>query len=219
MKAYRGYGSPHRDSVNDLDCTECGGWFPTFTALAEHVKKIHTKPESSGMWPSRASHYKEENREQEEREKNMPQLPRSNRPAAHKSKSARQAGRIPGATNTQSNDYNPFLNAAVIGGFGAKAKLTLTGNARMTDGQFGEQIVAEVRFGRATYDWGIKLNTPNHRWLEDNLGLNTARWKNKIVPVEIKENMGRDYIAIARGSDRSSAPARKPARKAKRARR
>lgn len=145
----------------------------------------------------------------------MPQLPRSTRPTAS-TRPKPTSGRIPGSTREQSNDYNPFLKAANIGGLGATAKLTLTGNVRVTDSSFGEQIVAEVKLGRVTYDWGIKLNTPNHRELEDTYGLNTAKWKNKIVAVEVKENMGREYIAIQRARTQGGKSAVKKTKRGKR---
>lgn len=201
MKAYRGYGAPTRDSINDLDCPQCGGWFPSFTALADHVTTIHAVTDVRDMRLTGRQIMDQQEHEtltQHNKERDdMAQLPRSTRLADARTPKA-SIGRIPGVSREESNNYNPFLKAAHIGHVGATAKLTLTGNVRMSDGQFGEQIIVEVRLGRVTYDLAIKLNSPNHRELEDALGLQTARWKNKSIAVEVKEHMGLDYIAIQR---------------------
>lgn len=214
MNAYRGYGAPVRDAIHDLDCPQCGGWFRSFTELADHVTKIHSqRPDNRAV----TDHHERETNAQHERERDdMANLPRSTRPASTPARKTTKAssGRIPGSSREEANDYNPFLKSSHIGGLGAHAKLTLTGNVRVSDGNFGEQIIAEVRIGRVTYDWAIKMNSPNHRELEDTLGLNTARWKHKIVAVEVKEHMGRDYIAIQRA--RSSGGAAKKAKRTKR---
>lgn len=218
MKAYRGYGAPIRDSINDLDCPQCGGWFPSFTSLADHVTKIHPpvcswcgdkhhgdKCKRTASREVTDTNERETNAQHERERDDMAQLPRSTRPAeSRKSKSkSSNAGRIPGSSRAESNDYNPFLKSHDIGKLGATAKLTLTGEVRVSDGMYGEQIIAEARLGKVTYDWPIKLNSPNHRELEDTLGLNTTKWRNKVIVVEVKEHMGRDYIAIQRARAQS----------------
>ncbi len=207
MKAYRGYGAAKRDSINDLDCAECGGWFPSFTALADHVVKVHTK--KTQPLSKVESYYVTDSPAEAKDDMRLPSTPRA--AASRKQAKARPMnGRIPGAAASASNDYNPFLKSHHIGGLGATAKLTLTGNVRVSDGMYGEQILAEAKIGRDVYDWAIKLNSPNHRELEDSLGLNTAKWKNKLVAVEVKEHMGRDYIAISKSrAPRATATKRK----------
>jgi len=138
-------------------------------------------------------------------------LPSSGGNASRKSAGKTQAGRIPGASREQSNDYNAFLKPGDIGKLGSTAKLTLTGEARMASGTFGDQIVAEVKLGRVLYDWSIKLNSPNHREVEDRFGLNTAKWRNKVIGVEVKLHMDREYIAVQR--ERASKPATKKAKR------
>ena len=134
----------------------------------------------------------------------MPRIPKSK--GKTKSTTSASTGRIPASTKntTGQTDFNPFLKAANIGrgSIGERATLVLTGNVRVTDSDFGEQIVAEVKHGRSMFDWGVKMNTPNHRYLEENFGVETKRWKGKKVPVIVKENMGRLYIAIERPRQR-----------------
>jgi hypothetical protein len=110
-------------------------------------------------------------------------------------------GRIPKADRDgQNTDYNPFLKAEHIarGKLGARAVLVLTGRARVVDGTYGEQIIAEVRHDGKLYDWGITLNRPNHRLLEDRAGVETDKWRGKKIPVTLRENLGKVYIAIDR---------------------
>ena len=200
MKAYRGYGAPNRSALNELDCPDCGGWFHSFDALAAHVKKIHSQPSRPAFVPVT-----------ETSEDDM-RLPASTRAAA--TKPARAAsGRIPGSSREASNDYNPFLKAADIGPLGSTAKLTLTGNVRMSSSNFGDQIVVEARIGKLTFDYGVKVNSPNHRELEDTLGLNAAKWRNKVIAVEVKEHMNREYIAIVRSRSQATGKAKTATRK------
>ena len=206
MKAYRGYGEPNQTATHVLDCPQCGGWFENFTTLAAHVTKVH-RPTSTQVTDSN----ERDTNAQHERERDD-MLPRSSRPEP--ARKQKNAARIPGsARSTQSNDYNPFLKAHDIGKLGATAKLTLTGEVRVTNGEYGEQIIAEVRLGRINYDWPIKLNSPNHRELEDTLGLNAAKWRNKVVAVEVKEHMGRDYIAVQRARKQNAVAKKKTAKR------
>ena len=121
------------------------------------------------------------------------------RSAAKKTTPTALGGRIPASTREEERkDFNPFLRATDIGDLDSTAQLELTGVARVVDGNFGEQIIAEVRYQRKLYDWPIKIDSPNHRRLEDAVGLDTRRWKGRRVSVTIKNNMGRDYIAVDR---------------------
>lgn len=130
--------------------------------------------------------------------------PRAKRANATPARSTRTAGaKPPRADRNGSDAMNAFLKADHIGrgNIGDKGIVTLTGKVRVNDSDFGEQMICEARVNGHVYDWGIKLNSVNHRLLEDRLGKafdNTAKWKGTKIPVVVKENMGKHYIAIER---------------------
>lgn len=192
MKAWRGDGSPTPDAINVLDCVECGAWFPTFDLLAKHVLLRHDP-----LMTKRTTLEREDREDAmaKKRGKASGRIPQSKGGARTP---ATTAGRIPRSDESQGGKFNPFLKAKDIGKLGSKATLTLTGKVRVQEGQFGTQIIAEAKHNGSVYDWPVKLNTPNHRWLEENLGLNTARWKGKKVRVMVLENLGNAYIAVER---------------------
>jgi hypothetical protein len=189
MKAYRGDGAPAPDAINVLDCVECGAWFPTFEALSKHVllrhDPLHTK----------RSTLEREDQEDMAKKKKGGRIPASSGGA----RTSTQAGKIPRSDESGGGEFNPFLKAKDVGKLGSRASLTLTGKVRISEGgQFGTQIIAECKLNGSVYDWPVKLNTPNHRWLEENLGVKTAQWKGKKVPVIVLNNLGNDYVAVQR---------------------
>ena len=109
-----------------------------------------------------------------------------------------RAGEIPAPDASQNTDFNTFLKADDIGKLGAEASLVLTGETRIVDGAFGEQIVCEVKYGREVYDWPVKVNSPNHRLLFERFGAKMAKWRGP-VKVTIKNFANKDYIAVQRG--------------------
>lgn len=115
---------------------------------------------------------------------------------------ATNSGKIPApeSSDKQANaEFNAFLKADDIGKIGATAALTFTGECRIADSGFGEQLIAEVKLGREHFDWGITLNTPNHRMLYERFGDNPKRWRNKRASVVVKmSRQNRPYIAVAR---------------------
>lgn len=193
MKAWRGDGSPTPDAINVLDCAECGAWFPTFEALSKHVLLRHDPLQT-----------KRTTLEREDREDAMAKKRGKGKNRIPQSKGATRtpavnAGKIPRSDDTGGGEFNPFLKARDVGKLGTKATLTLTGKVRISEGgQFGTQIIAGVKLNGSEYDWAVKLNTPNHRWLEENCGLNTKAWKGKKVRVIILNNLGNDYVAVER---------------------
>jgi len=190
VKAYRGDGWPSRDDEHTLDCPDCGSWFAGFADLAAHVTRVHATS-SHAVSAQHVIDYIEE------RETDM-KMPSASRPTPARSEKA-SATTIPSANREQQNsDYNPFLKSEHIGKVGKVAELVLTGSARAVDSQYGAQIVIEVKHRKSTFDWGIKLNSPNHRLLEDFVGTDTNKWRGKRINVTVRENLGRDYIAIDR---------------------
>lgn len=115
---------------------------------------------------------------------------------------ARAKGGIPAPKeNEQGSDFNPFLKAEDIGIPGKSIVATLTGETRMSDSGFGEQIVTEVVIGRDHYDLGIKVNTPNHRILYERFGADPRKWAKKKITLIVKKSRTagfKDFIAIAR---------------------
>ena len=194
MKAYRGDGSPTPDAINVLDCVECGSWFPTFEALSKHVLLRHDP-----LMTKRKTLEREDREDQDamakKRGKGKGRIPQSK----GTTRTTTAAGKIPRSDESGGGDFNPFLKARDVGKLGTKATLTLTGKVRISEGgQFGTQIISEVRLNGSMYDWPVKLNTPNHRWLEENLGVKTSSWKGKKVPIIILNNLGNDCVAVER---------------------
>lgn len=175
MKAWRGDGSPRRTDTHDLDCLDCESWFPNFTELAAHVKARHSSGES----------------EDQEMAK---------RKAAKPAKQTRTVNSIPRAdrSNQSQTAFNPFIKASDIGREGARATFTMTGDVRTGRSQFGDQIISGVKMGNRLFDWGVKVDSLNHQYLEQTLGTNTKKWRGKKIRVVVLENMGKNYIAIER---------------------
>lgn len=180
-------GERTRDKINDLDCIECGRWFPTFDRLARHMAARHGRPTPN------------EPGDVELPPKNNPV--RKHRPMA-KAKTApkrKAGGGIPApSANAENSEFNAFLKASDIGKVGATASLLLTGETRVVDGNFGEQIVNEVKLGRTVYDWAITIDSVNHRMLFDRFGKDPKKWRGKVA-VEVKmSRQNREYIACQR---------------------
>ena len=102
------------------------------------------------------------------------------------------------APREQTEEFNDFIKAADIGAEGETGVLEFSGNVRgPEDSEFGERIIAEVRYGRKTYDFSVKTNNANYRLLYERFGANTAKWRGK-VNVVIKHFRANDYIAVMR---------------------
>lgn len=85
-------------------------------------------------------------------------------------------------------DFNPFLRT-VLHKVGQKMKVTLTGNMRLTESQFGAQIMVEVKAGGKLYDFPVRVDSPNHRKLET-FGTNSRKWKGKAATLECRKIKG-----------------------------
>lgn len=158
-----------------LDCPECGKRFPDFSELADHVSSVHsTSPRAESA---------------QKVQRHM---------AA--TRSATPSTKMPTAqADERASDFNPFLKSDDIGRkIGAQANLVLSGEMRPQRSQFGDQIIIGVRHRKRDYDLGIRLNSPNHRILEECVGNDSAKWRGKKIRVTVLENMGRHYIAIDR---------------------
>lgn len=111
-------------------------------------------------------------------------------------------------------DFNPFLTVKEIGGgkVGATATVLAVGaRDEIVKGQFGDQIVVEVKHGTKLYDLGVNLDRPNYRILFGRFGKNPRNWRGKItLRVQAPRQKGfNNYIAVV-DDDRSRA---KPAAK------
>jgi len=195
VKAYRGEGAPTEDATHPLDCPECGLWFADFAELAAHVTRAHPSSSRADAAAAVTHHF---TLQSEERERDDMKVPTSTRSTPRTARTSSSTA-IPRADReTQRDDFNAFLKAEHIGRTGKTADLVLTGNARSSDSQFGQQIIAEIKYRGNLFDWAIKLNSPNHRLLEDLVGTETTKWRGKKVAITVRENLGRDYIAIDR---------------------
>lgn len=186
VKAWRGDGSPVRDDINVLDCVFGDGWFPTFEALARHMREHHQNPVTVPR--------------QYRTRQNTREALRKDRPVAKKTKAApreRSGGRLPEPTR-ESMNRAPFLKPNVIGRkVGARATLKIDGkSARVVDGNYGDQLIVDASIGGKSYAWGVTIDSVNYRILFDRFGANPKLWKGN-VKVFLKEaQSGRPYIAV-----------------------
>ena len=128
----------------------------------------------------------------------MAKIPKTPR-AVHQDSARAMTGKIPKADRAKGSDLPPFIKPGDVGdSVGDTGVLVLTGDVRVQDSQFGTQIIADVKLNGDVYSWGIKLNSPNHRWLEDRVGSDSGKWRGKKIPVTVRENLGRAYLAIDR---------------------
>lgn len=176
----------------DLDCIMCGRWFPTFDRLAKHMYAKHgpptptSDPQLEQAWGkhSGAANF-------------SPDPYRGMETAVAKKAKAPKRGMLPTPEADGAGEFNAFIKANDIGKLGAEATLTFTGESRLADGGFGEQLVCEVKYGRQVYDYAIKLSSPSYRILFERFGKDPAKWRGA-VKVTIKNFMNKDYIAVAR---------------------
>jgi len=105
---------------------------------------------------------------------------------------------IPKPTKAAQNSaFNPFFRASMIGRPGTHATVQTTGKVREQSSQYGDQIIVEVIVKGTRYDWGIKVNSPNHRELFARLG-KSAKGK---IPVEVKTGSFGSFLAIERSKE------------------
>lgn len=190
-------GAARRDSINDLDCIACGRWFPTFDRLAKHMYARHGSPS-----PLSAARIKGVQTDPAEPIVQSAALHEDEAMAKKKvAKRSASGGGIPAPRKVKNgeSDFNPFLKAQNIGKkAGTTGALVLTGKARMADGDFGEQIICETKFGRDVFDWGITVDSPNHRMLFDRFGKDPKKWRGTVNVVIKVSTQGRPYIAVMR---------------------
>lgn len=61
--------------------------------------------------------------------------------------------------------------------------------------KFGARVIAQVKYGKETFAWGIKIDSANYRKLLKKFGKNAGNWKGP-VKIQVSEYNGNDYIAI-----------------------
>ena len=93
-----------------------------------------------------------------------------------------------------SSDSLPFLKVTSLSKKG-ESTVEILGSPRLSNGQFGEQILLDCKVGKKEYTWAIKVNSGNHSRLYKMFGAKEAKWKGT-VKVKIAEYMGNDYIQI-----------------------
>jgi len=89
-------------------------------------------------------------------------------------------------------ELDPFIKPADIAKEGI-TQITLLGNMRKSKSRYGEGVDLACEVGGKRYTWTIKFDSVNYRILFERFG--PKNWKG-VVNVEIKQYMGRDYIAV-----------------------
>jgi hypothetical protein len=92
-----------------------------------------------------------------------------------------------------STDYHPWLTPEVFGKSG-KGTVNL-GTMRASNSQFGEGIILDVKVNGSMYSWTVKYSSGNYSRLYKRFGGSEKKWKGP-VKVEVKEYMGKKYIAV-----------------------
>jgi len=95
---------------------------------------------------------------------------------------------------TDNTDYNPWLTPDVFGKSG-KGAVILLGTMRASNSQFGEGIVLDVEVNRSPFSWTVKYSSRNYSRLHEIFGDSEKKWKGP-VKVEVKEYMGKQYVAV-----------------------
>jgi hypothetical protein len=95
---------------------------------------------------------------------------------------------------TGSTDFNPWLTPEVFGKSG-KGTVNLLGTMRASNSQFGEGIILDVKVNGSMFSWTAKYSTVNYSKLYKQFGGSEKKWKGP-VNVEVKEHMGKKYIAV-----------------------
>ena len=91
-------------------------------------------------------------------------------------------------------DFDPFLNAGVIGKVGAKATITICGLPEVRETEFSD-LQIPVKFKNKKYSWGMKFSSGNYSRMFQRFGDNVKKWKGA-VKVEVKHFKKNDYVAV-----------------------
>jgi hypothetical protein len=94
-----------------------------------------------------------------------------------------------------STEYAPWLTPEVFGKSG-KGTVNLLGTMRNSNSQFGEGIVLDVKANGSKFSWTVKYASGNYSRLHKKFGATEKNWKGPLK-VEVKEYMGKEYIAVA----------------------
>jgi hypothetical protein len=93
-----------------------------------------------------------------------------------------------------STDFHPWLAPEVFGKSG-KGTVILLGTMRPGNSQFGDGIILDVKANGSMYSWTVKYSSGNYSRLHKKFGNLDKEWKGP-VKVEVKEYMGKQYIAV-----------------------
>jgi hypothetical protein len=95
---------------------------------------------------------------------------------------------------SSSTDFSPWLTPEVFGKLG-KGTVNLLGSMRAGNSQFGEGIILDVKVNGSKYSWTVKYSSGNYSKLHQKFGGAEKEWKGP-VKVEVKEYMGKEYVAV-----------------------
>lgn len=93
-----------------------------------------------------------------------------------------------------STEYNPWLTPEVFGKSG-KGTVNLLGTMRASNSQYGEGIILDVQVNGSKFSWTVGYSSGNYSRLHKKFGDSEKKWKGP-VKVEVKEYMGKEYVAV-----------------------
>ena len=76
-----------------------------------------------------------------------------------------------------------------------KGTVNLSGKMRAGNSQFGEGIILDVKANGSMFSWTVKYSSGNYSKLHKRFGDAEKKWKGP-VKVEVKEYMGKEYVAV-----------------------
>lgn len=108
-----------------------------------------------------------------------------------RSRTSGKAGKLPAP---EGGDFDPFLNAGVIGKLGTTAKIIVVGPPEEVESEFSD-LQMPVTFKGSRYSMGLKVSGGNYGRLYKRFGSNPGKWRG-VVKVEVKHFKANDYVAV-----------------------
>ena len=98
-------------------------------------------------------------------------------------------------TPTVGTGSNSYLKATDIPNGNHKTKLTVLGNIRESNSNFGEGIEVDVKLGSKTFTFTVKFASGNYTRLLQRFGKDSSQWKGTIAVVR-GEYLGKEYVKV-----------------------
>lgn len=115
-------------------------------------------------------------------------------PTNHRDRSVKRRGTGTALPEPSGGDFDPFMNAAVIGKLGTKASIIVLGPPELNQTEFSDMQMP-VQYKGLKYSMGMKTSSGNYARLYAMFGKSEKKWRGK-VNVEVKHFKNNDFVAI-----------------------